>query len=119
VSTKSGEISIGDNGPGVPAETVGAILDYTIRASSREAYCSPTRGAQGNALKTVVAMPFCLDGSMGRVRIDANGVSHLIGFSVDHLRQEPVITHEIVRMATAASTMITVFWPDSALLNPG
>jgi hypothetical protein len=114
VSTKSGEISIGDNGPGVPAETVGAILDYTIRASSREAYCSPTRGAQGNALKTVVAMPFCLDGSMGRVRIDANGVSHLIGFSVDHLRQEPVITHEIVRMATAASTMITVFWPDSA-----
>jgi DNA topoisomerase VI subunit B len=114
VSTTTGEISIGDNGPGIPAETVGAILDYTVRASSREAYCSPTRGAQGNALKTVVAMPFCLDGSVGRVRINANGVSHLIGFSVDHLRQEPVITREIVRTATTAGTTVTVFWPDSA-----
>jgi hypothetical protein len=74
----------------------------------------PYRGAQGNALKTVVAMPFCLDGSMGRVRINANGVSHLIGFSVDHLRQEPVITREIVRTAITAGTTVTVFWPDSA-----
>jgi hypothetical protein len=114
VSTMTGEISISDNGPGIPAETVDAILDYTVRASSREAYCSPTRGAQGNALKTVVAMPFCLDGSIGRVRIDAAGMSHRIGFSVDHLRQEPVITREIVRAATTAGTTVTVFWPDSA-----
>jgi hypothetical protein len=45
-------IAIGDNGPGIPAETIAGVLDYAIRVSSREAYVSPTRGAQGNALKT-------------------------------------------------------------------
>jgi hypothetical protein len=115
VSTMTGEISITDNGPGIPAATVDAILDYAVRASSREAYCSPTRGAQGNALKTLCAMPFALDGGIGRVRIDAAGVSHRISFAVDYLRQEPVIAREIVQMLTpTAGTTFTVFWPDSA-----
>src|SRR5690348_11613739 len=52
VSTERGEIIIADNGPGIPTETVDDILDYAVRVSSREAYVSPTRGAQGNALKT-------------------------------------------------------------------
>jgi len=34
------------------AGTAADILDYSVRVSSREAYVSPTRGAQGNALKT-------------------------------------------------------------------
>jgi hypothetical protein len=115
VSTATGEICISDNGPGLPRKTVAAILDYSVRASSREAYCSPTRGAQGNATKTLVAMPFTLDGKIGRVRIDAAGVSHRIAFSADHLRQEPAITHAIVRMPAARrGTAFTVFWPDSA-----
>ena len=42
---------IEDNGPGIPAATVAGIIDYTTRTSSREAYVSPTRGAQGNALR--------------------------------------------------------------------
>ena len=51
-------ISVSDNGPGIPANVIQSILDFSIRVSSREAYVSPSRGAQGNALKTVVAMPF-------------------------------------------------------------
>ena len=51
-------ITVTDNGPGIAAETITAILDYTTRTSSREAYVSPTRGAQGNALKTILAMPY-------------------------------------------------------------
>ena len=42
-------IAVRDNGPGMPAQTVKAILDFASRVSSREAYVSPTRGAQGNA----------------------------------------------------------------------
>jgi DNA topoisomerase VI subunit B len=57
ISTERGEIVIADNGPGLPPETTGGVLDYSSRVSSREAYVSPTRGAQGNALKTIVAMP--------------------------------------------------------------
>lgn len=50
-------ITVVDNGPGIPAETVKGVLDFATRVSSREAYVSPTRGAQSNALKTLIAMP--------------------------------------------------------------
>ena len=51
VSPERSEIVIADNGPGLPLETTDGVLDYRIRVSSREAYVSLTRGAQGNALR--------------------------------------------------------------------
>ena len=53
VDTTEGTITVADNGPGISSKVVSDILDYAVRVSSREAYCSPTRGAQGNALKTI------------------------------------------------------------------
>ena len=61
-------ITVADNGPGIPAETVEGVLDFGVRASNREAYVAPDRGAQGNALKTILAMPYVLDGDEGLVR---------------------------------------------------
>ena len=104
---KSG-ITVADNGPGIPAETVKGVLDFTVRVSSREAYVSPTRGAQGNALKTIVAMPFVLDGSRGRVEIEARGIHHAITFEVDHVRQEPVIRHEQAESEVKKGTVVRV-----------
>jgi hypothetical protein len=34
---------------------VGRILDFSTKTSSKDYYISPTRGTQGNALKTVLA----------------------------------------------------------------
>src|SRR4029453_6838399 len=84
-------ITIADNGPGLQPKTVKSILDYSVRVSSREAYVSPTRGAQGNALKTIVAMPFVLSGEeqRGTVEITAQGKRHRIAFAVDQIRQAP------------------------------
>ena len=62
VEVGDGGITVTDNGPGIPAETITDVLDFSVRVSSREAYVAPDRGAQGNALKTIVAMPFVLDG---------------------------------------------------------
>jgi hypothetical protein len=93
VSTDPVAITIIDNGPGIAAETVCDILDYAARVSSREAYVSPTRGAQGNALKTLLAMPFALDGDRGTSVIESRGIRHEIIFRVDQLRQRPVIDH--------------------------
>ena len=108
-------IEVADNGPGLPAETVKGILDYTIRVSSREAYISPTRGAQGNALKTLIGMPFALDSGMGQVAtIKAKEVRHTIGCTVDRIRQEPVIEHRTAAAVGTTSTSIRVHWPDSA-----
>src|SRR5262249_46644914 len=61
ITVKSGSVTIQDNGGGIKAATIKSILDYTIRVSSREAYVSSTRGAQGNALKTILAMGYVLD----------------------------------------------------------
>ena len=107
-------VTVADNGPGIPEATVAGVLDFTARASSREAYVAPDRGAQGNALMTLVAMPFVLDGKQGDIEIVAQGVRHRITFAVDTLRQQPVITHEPVEVEEKNGTEITVFWPDSA-----
>ena len=79
-------IRVRDNGPGLPADTVASILDFTTRTSSREAYVAPDRGRQGNALKLVVAMPFALSEGEGLVEIAAHGICHRIAFRVDRDR---------------------------------
>jgi DNA topoisomerase VI subunit B len=89
VTVANGHVVVADNGPGIGAEVVKNILNYNVRVSSREAYVSPTRGAQGNALKTILAMPFALDGTMGETVVEVKGIAHRITFSVDHIRQEP------------------------------
>ena len=71
-------ITVTDNGPGIPAETIEGVLDFSIRVSSREAYVAPDRGAQGNALKTIVAMPFVVDGSIGAIEVAAHGVRAML-----------------------------------------
>ena len=71
---KPTRIVIEDNGPGIPAETIAGIIDYNVRVSSREAYISPTRGRQGNALKTILPMAYVLGGKVkGETWIEARG----------------------------------------------
>lgn len=93
ITVDEGGLTVCDNGPGIPPEVISGILNFEVRISSREAYVSPSRGAQGNALKTVVAMPFVLHGEQGKVTISARGLRHEIMVRVDRLRQKPVIEH--------------------------
>ncbi len=60
-------IAVEDNGPGIPVKTIKGVIDPAKRVSTNEAYVSPTRGAQGNALKTLIGMPFALDNNIGDV----------------------------------------------------
>ena len=114
VTVDSEGITITDNGPGIPPTTIDGILDFSVRISSREAYVSPTRRAQGNAMKTVLAMPFVLDGNHGQVDITANGQHHEITFGLDPIRQEPAISRDIRLSEVKEGTLLTVHWPDSA-----
>jgi DNA topoisomerase VI subunit B len=114
VSSAKGTIVITDNGPGIAGRTIADILDYRVRVSSREAYVSPTRGAQGNALKTILAMGFALSGEHGETMIESRGTAHRIVFAADRIRQEPRISHTTTRSFIENGTSITVHWPDSA-----
>lgn len=115
-------IVVQDNAGGIDAETIASVLDYTIRVSSREAYVSPTRGAQGNALKTILAMGYVLDRGNGGDRagltiIEARGVEHRIEFRVDHVSNQPKIVHTTAPSPIEVGTRFTIRWPASDLLE--
>ena len=114
VTVNSQGITVADNGPGLPQETIKNILDYTVKVSSKEAYMAPDRGAQGNALKTILAMPFVLDGIEGKVIINSKGLDSIITFQVDRIRQEPVIDVETQESLVKNGTSVTVCWPNLA-----
>ena len=78
---------------------------------------SPTRGAQGNALKTLVAMPFVLHGERGRVEIETGGRRHVIDFRVDRIRQEPVVSLTPETSDVKKGTVVRLLWPESACSN--
>ena len=116
VEVKGDKIIISDNGPGIPESVIRGVLDYSIRVSSREAYCSPTRGAQGNALKTILPMGYVLDEKSGEdasavTIIEAHGIAHRIKFSVDHILQEPKIDRLTKSSPVTKGTRITVTLP--------
>src|SRR5687767_15729388 len=58
-------------------------------------------------------MPFVLDGALGRVEICARGVHHQIEFTVDALRQAPVIRHRHEERDVRRGTAIKIIWPEA------
>jgi DNA topoisomerase VI subunit B len=76
-------IRVSDNGPGIPSEVVRRMLDYNVRVSDKAAYRSPTRGAQGNALKTVIGIPYALGSREPLTVVARGGIRHIIRPSVD------------------------------------
>jgi hypothetical protein len=119
IAVEPGSIVIEDNAAGIKTSTIKSILDYTIRVSSREAYVSPTRGAQGNALKTILAMGYVLDRerqggndeAVGITVIETHGIEHRIEFRVDHINNEPRISHTTSPSPIKIGSRITINWP--------
>jgi DNA topoisomerase VI subunit B len=116
ISVDKNGIQVSDNGPGIPESTIKDVMDFSVRVSSREAYVAPDRGAQGNALKIILMIPFVLDGNVGQVEITARSIQHKINVSVSSVRQQPVIDREAVKSASFAKTgtLVRVIWPDLA-----
>jgi hypothetical protein len=110
------KITVTDYGRGIPAKVIEKVMDYSIRVSSREAYVSPTRGAQRNALKTILPMAYVLNQHLGEEAcgttiIESHGRAHHIEFSVDHIRQEPKIRHTTRPSLIIGGTKIAVELP--------
>ena len=121
IDVSDDEIVIQDNGLGMPAETIRSVQDYSVRVSTREAYVSPSRGAQGNALKTILAMAYVLDrerpnspdneAAIGTTVIETMGVLHKIEFQVNHVTNEPRLTYTTGASAVTNGTRVTLRWP--------
>jgi hypothetical protein len=116
VVVKGRKIIVEDNAGGIPATTIEGILDYSKRVSSREAYVSPSRGAQGNAISSILPMSYVLDArrkenARGKTIIESHGVAHHITFDVDHIKQQPKITHTKKPSSMVRGARITVELP--------
>jgi DNA topoisomerase VI subunit B len=114
ISVEGNAITVADHGSGIDSDTVTALVDYTTRVSSREAYVSPTRGAQGNAYQTILAMGYALDGERGETVLESQGVAHRIVFDADPVRRVPRIAHERGPSVVKNGVKTTVHWPDRA-----
>lgn len=102
-------ITVADNGPGIAAQTVERLLDLSSRTSARARYVSPTRGAQGQALSTIMVMPYALapEGRAG-VTIEAHGLRHRVAIHVHPLTEEPRLAHEVTAGSVKIGTRISV-----------
>ncbi len=78
-------IEVSDNGPGIAQTTIKAMLDFGMRTSSRAGRCSISRGQQGNGGQACLALPFVLNGKVGRVDIASHGILHQISVTVDRI----------------------------------
>ena len=103
-------IEVRDNGIGLAEATLRGAMDYSVRVSDKEAYVSPCRGAQGNALKTLLPMPTVLDAEHGRLVLEAHGKRHQIRVSIDPISQRAVFQDDAVDVGQTTGTRIRMEW---------
>jgi hypothetical protein len=113
VTADAGGIAVSDNGPGLPESTLAGALNFSIRASNREAYVAPDRGAQGNALKTLLPMSRVIDPSHGKFIVAAHGKRHEITCGHDPVSQRPAITDEVTEVRTHGTTVRLEWLPQT------
>jgi DNA topoisomerase VI subunit B len=98
-------ITVADNGPGLPELTLKGAMDFSVRTSDKEAYVSPCRGAQGNALKTLIPMPVVIDADYGKLIVEAHGKRHIIRCRVDPISQRVAVQDDVTKMQTRGTTV--------------
>lgn len=109
VTADEAGITVRDNGPGLPEATLKAQLDFTTRASNREAYVAPDRGQQGNALKTLLPMARVIDPDHGKFIVQAHGKRHILTCGADPISQRAVVNDDETKRPTSG-TEIRIEW---------
>jgi DNA topoisomerase VI subunit B len=108
-------VAVADNGSGISPDVVTRILDYSTLTSDKALYRSPCRGAQGNALKTIIGIRHAL-GMTEPVVIEARGIRHLITVGLDAAGNADVV-YELEDSPRTEGTSVTVPLPASMDLD--
>ncbi|CAK0764755.1 hypothetical protein CCP4SC76_410001 [Gammaproteobacteria bacterium] len=102
-------IIVTDNGPGLPLSTLEKSLNYSMRASDKLGYVSPSRGQQGNALKTAWAAAFVATGE-GRATVETASFGREIAVTMDRISQVPRVEVTEIPVNVKNGTRITLHW---------
>ena len=101
-------LCVSDNGVGMNEQVINSILNFNTRTSDKAAYKAPTRGAQGNAFKTIIGIPHALGG--GSVVIESKGKRHEITATATPAGTID-INREVSAIAARAGTAVYVALP--------
>ncbi|HWS93777.1 MAG TPA: hypothetical protein VN255_15270 [Mycobacterium sp.] len=108
-------IAVSDNGAGIAPTTVIDLCDFNMLVSDKARYRGPARGAQGNALKTLLGIPFALDVTEPVV-IESAGVRHELRVTVDRVG-DVIVTHETTDSDRVVGTSVTVPVPSNLAIH--
>jgi hypothetical protein len=109
-------VTVTDNGAGITPATVAGVCDFTVLVSDKARYRGPARGAQGNALKTLLGIPAAL-GVTEPVVIDSAGTRHELQVTVD-AAGEVVVRSDQTTSARSAGTSVRVPLPADLGIDP-
>lgn len=70
-------ISVADSGDGMSRNIIERIFDFSMDTSDKRHFRTPTRGQQGNALKTILGIPFALDSTFP-LYVQSRGITYEI-----------------------------------------
>ncbi len=104
-------VTVTDNGPGLAPELVAQLCVRSERTSTREAFAAPDRGAQGNALQVLMALPLGFGCDEAVTTIKSCGVTHQITLRVNRLEQRIDVDHVERALPPTPGTTISVAAP--------
>jgi hypothetical protein len=79
VTPKTLRLTVTDNGDGMPTAVIHGLRNWNECNSTNIGYRSPTRGQQGNALKTILGIPYALGmRPASQLAIECHGVQHTV-----------------------------------------
>jgi DNA topoisomerase VI subunit B len=110
-------VTVNDNGAGITPAVVADLCDFNMLVSDKARYRGPARGAQGNALKTVLGIPYALDVAEP-VIIESTGIRHELQVTVDSVG-DVVVTHETTVSDRMVGTSVTVPLPEYLHIDTG
>lgn len=115
ITVQPDAVAVQDNGPGLPLATLERSLDYQVRVSDKIGYVAPTRGQQGNALKTIWAAPYVIDGEAGQIDVTTGGTIYHVEVALDRIAQQPALSLRTSPDGHVKNgTAITMHWPQIA-----
>jgi hypothetical protein len=106
------QLTVKDNGSGISPDVVRRILNFSTRVSDKSVYRSPTRGALGNATKTIIGIPYAL-GAKGPLRVEARGVKHVIEPAMNPAG-ELQVGHRTEDVPAGTGTLVSLMLPAAA-----
>ena len=92
-------VTVTDNGAGITPATVDDVCDFTVLVSDKARYRGPARGAQGNALKTLL------------------GIHHELLVSIERTGDVAVV-HDTTECSRTVGTSVTVPLPAEMDVDP-